>query len=65
MNAEANRLKKEIASVRTEIVKISKKLDNPNFSAKAPVMVVEENRRRLDEENTRLETLIIALERLK
>ena len=65
LNAEAERLKKEIASVKAEIEKISKKLDNPNFAAKAPQLVVEENRRRWDEEGTRLETLIKALNRLE
>ena len=65
LNAEAERLKKEIASVKAEIEKISKKLDNPNFAAKAPKVVVEENRRRRDEEGTRLETLIKALDRLE
>ena len=65
LNAEAGRLKKEIASVKAEIEKISKKLDNPNFAAKAPKVVVEENRRRRDEEDTRLETLIKALDRLE
>ena len=65
LNAEAGRLKKEIESVRVEIEKISRKLDNPNFASKAPKIVVEENRRRRDEENTRLETLIKALDRLK
>ena len=65
LNAEAARLKKEIASVKAEIEKISKKLDNPNFAAKAPKVVVEENRRRRDEEGTRLETLIKALDRLE
>ena len=65
LNAEAGRLKKEIASVKAEIEKISKKLDNPNFAAKAPTMVVEENRRRWDEQDTRLETLIKALDRLE
>ena len=34
LNAEAARLKKEIASVKAEIEKISKKLDNPNFAPK-------------------------------
>ena len=65
LNAEAARLKKEIASVKAEIEKISKKLDNPNFAAKAPKVVVEQNRRRWDEEETRLETLIKALDRLE
>ena len=64
LTAEAARLKKEIGGVTTEIEKISRKLDNPGFIAKAPEDVVAENRRRLDEENTRLNGLTAALKRL-
>jgi valyl-tRNA synthetase len=64
LTAEAARLNKEIASVIGEIEKIAKKLDNPGFIAKAPEDVVAENRRRLDEENTRLNGLTAALKRL-
>jgi len=64
LTAEAARLNKEIASVTGEIEKIAKKLDNPGFIAKAPEDVVTENRRRLDEENTRLNGLTAALKRL-
>ena len=62
--AEATRLNKEIGGVTAEIEKISRKLDNPGFIAKAPEDVVAENRRRLDEENTRLNGLTAALKRL-
>ncbi|XDZ67509.1 valine--tRNA ligase [Alphaproteobacteria bacterium LSUCC0226] len=64
LTAEATRLNKEIASVIGKIEKIAKKLDNPGFIAKAPEDVVAENRRRLDEENTRLNGLTAALKRL-
>ncbi|MGA0311006.1 MAG: valine--tRNA ligase, partial [Candidatus Puniceispirillaceae bacterium] len=64
LTAEAARLNKEIASVTGEIEKIAKKLDNPGFIAKAPEDVVAENRRRLNEENTRLNGLTAALKRL-
>ncbi|MFZ8924068.1 MAG: valine--tRNA ligase [Candidatus Puniceispirillaceae bacterium] len=64
LTAEAARLNKEIANVTGEIEKIAKKLDNPGFIAKAPEDVVAENRRRLDEENTRLNGLTAALKRL-
>jgi len=64
LTAEAARLNKEIARVTGEIEKIAKKLDNPGFIAKAPEDVVAENRRRLDEENTRLNGLTAALKRL-
>lgn len=64
LTAEAARLNKEIAGVTAEIEKISRKLDNPGFIAKAPEDVVAENHRRLDEENTRLDGLTAALKRL-
>ena len=64
LDAEAARLNKEIASVASEIEKISRKLDNPGFLAKAPEDVVAENRRRLEEENTRKAGLEAALSRL-
>ena len=64
LTAEAARLNKEIGGVTAEIEKISRKLDNPGFIAKAPEDVVAENRRRLDEENTRLNGLTVALKRL-
>jgi len=64
LTAEAARLNKEIGGVTAEIEKISRKLDNPGFISKAPEDVVAENRRRLDEENTRLNGLTAALKRL-
>ena len=36
LDAEAARLKKDIGGVEAELKKISSKLDNPNFLAKAP-----------------------------
>ena len=64
LDAERARLEKAIAAVGGEIEKISRKLDNPGFIAKAPEEVVEENRRRLDEEQTRRAALEAALSRL-
>ena len=64
LDAERARLEKAIAGVDDEISKIARKLDNPGFVAKAPVEVVEENRRRLDEENTRRGAIEAALARL-
>ena len=64
LNAERARLEKAIAGVDVEIAKISRKLDNPGFIAKAPDDVVNENRRRLDEEVTRRGALEAALARL-
>ena len=64
LDAERARLEKAIAAVDGEFEKISRKLDNPDFIAKAPEEVVEENRRRLDEEQTRRAALEAALSRL-
>jgi valyl-tRNA synthetase len=64
LTAEAARLKKDIGGVEAEIKKISSKLDNPNFLAKAPDEVVAENRRRLDDEQMKLDGLTAALRRL-
>ena len=64
LTAEAARLRKDIGGVEAEIKKISSKLDNPNFLAKAPDEVVAENRRRLDDEQAKLDGLTAALRRL-
>jgi valyl-tRNA synthetase len=64
LDAEAARLKKDIGGVETEITKISGKLANPNFLAKAPDDVVAENRRRLEAEQLKLDGLRAALSRL-
>ena len=64
LDAERVRLEKAITGVDDEMSKIARKLDNPGFVAKAPAEVVEENRRRLDEENTRRVAIEAALARL-
>ncbi len=64
LDAERARLEKAIAGVDGEISKISRKLDNPGFIAKAPEDVVAENRRRLDDEVARRRALEAALARL-
>ena len=64
LDAERARLEKAIAGVIGEMEKISRKLDNPGFIAKAPDEVVAENRRRLEEETTRRGALEAALARL-
>ncbi|MGC6517954.1 MAG: valine--tRNA ligase [Candidatus Puniceispirillaceae bacterium] len=62
--AERERLQKEIAQTDAEIEKISKKLNNESFVAKAPAAVVEENKQRLEDEETRKSGLMSALLRL-
>ena len=64
LNAEQDRLKKEIAKADGEIVKLSKKLGNEQFLAKAPEAVVEEQRERLSAEEALKAKLTFALDRL-
>ena len=61
---EVSRLNKEIISIDKEITKISAKLDNKSFLAKAPIHVVDDNKRRLSEETTRKKVLEAALNRI-
>ncbi|MGC6530408.1 MAG: valine--tRNA ligase [Candidatus Puniceispirillaceae bacterium] len=63
-DAEKERLNKEIKAAEAEIMKLSRKLENEGFLAKAPEAVVEENRRRLAEDETRRDGLQAALKRL-
>ena len=62
--AEKARLTKDIKAADGEIKKIAKKLNNQGFIAKAPEAVVEENRRRLAEEEARKAGLEAALKRV-
>ena len=62
--AEKTRLAKEIAKLKSEAGKIEGKLGNPDFVARAPEEVVEENRERLAEALARADKLEAALKRL-
>ena len=62
--AEAARLKKEIGKTEGEIKKISGKLGNQGFLAKAPEAVIEENKLRLAEEQATRDKLRAALSRI-
>ena len=63
--AERARLTKEIATLAGDIERTSKKLDNPDFVARAPEEVVEENRERLAEARDARDRLAAALRRLE
>ena len=63
-NVETDRLKKEITKVEKEISKISGKLNNQGFLEKAPDAVIQENKSRLLNEQSKLEKLETALGRL-
>ena len=61
---EAARLRREVEKAAGEIAKIDKKLANPNFLAKAPGGVVEEQRERRAEAAQLHEKLATALDRI-
>ena len=63
--AEVARLKKEIAKLSGEAAKIEAKLANEDFMRRAPDDVVEEQRERLSEAQSRRATLDSALARLR
>ncbi len=65
LDQERARLTKEIAKHDGEITKISKKLGNAGFIAKAPPEVVEENQDRLKAAEDAKAKVLEALERLK
>jgi len=64
LTAERARLSKEVANLAADIEKTAKKLGNPDFVARAPEEVVEENRERLAEAEAAKAKLEGALARL-
>jgi valyl-tRNA synthetase len=65
LTAERGRLTKEVAGHSGEIEKLARKLGNPDFVARAPEEVVEENRERLAEAEAAKAKLEAALKRLQ
>jgi valyl-tRNA synthetase len=47
VDAERNRLKKELEKIEGEIAKVEQKLCNPSFTQKAPAAVLDEHKKRL------------------
>ncbi|MFH1794234.1 MAG: valine--tRNA ligase [Pseudomonadota bacterium] len=64
VKAEAARLAKEVAKIDGEILRVEKKLDNPQFVAKAAEDVVEAEREKLAEFKEQLARLKTALARV-
>jgi valyl-tRNA synthetase len=65
IDAESERLKREISRVRGEIEQLDRKLSDDNFTARAPEHVVEENRERRSEAAAAAARLQEALKRLE
>jgi valyl-tRNA synthetase len=65
VEAERERIKKEMAKVEAEIKKTEHKLGNPAFAAKAPPSVLEEHRKRLVDWKSEMERLRQGLESLR
>jgi valyl-tRNA synthetase len=63
--AERTRLAKEMAKADADIARVDAKLGNPNFVARAPEEVVEEEKEKREEAETRKVKIAEALERLK
>ena len=63
--AESARLAKEMAKCDADIARVDAKLGNPNFVARAPEEVVEEEKEKRDEAAARKAKIAEALERLR
>jgi valyl-tRNA synthetase len=58
---ESVRLQKEITTYDSDIARVDQKLSNPNFVARAPEEIVEEERRKRDEAETKRTKIVEAL----
>jgi valyl-tRNA synthetase len=63
--AERARLEKEMTKAAADIARVDAKLNNPNFMARAPEDVVEEEKEKRQEAEARKAKIAEALERLK
>ncbi|HEV2319324.1 MAG TPA: valine--tRNA ligase, partial [Verrucomicrobiae bacterium] len=64
VEAEKNRLKKELEKIEGEITKVDQKLCNPNFTQKVPAAVLNEHKKRLADwqaKRDHVRTALIAL----
>ena len=65
LDAERASLAKELAKADADIARVDAKLNNPNFVARAPEEVVEEEKEKREEALARKAKILEALERLK
>jgi len=65
LGAERARLAKEMAKADADIARVDAKLGNPNFVARAPEEIIEEEKEKREEAEARRAKLAEALERLK
>ena len=65
ITAERARLVKEMAKCDADIARVDAKLNNPNFVARAPEEVVEEEKEKREEALARKAKIAEALQRLK
>jgi len=65
LDAERARLAKEMAKADADIARVDAKLNNPNFVARAPEEVVEEEKEKREEALARKAKISEALQRLK
>jgi valyl-tRNA synthetase len=63
--AERTRLAKEMAKCDADIARVEAKLGNPNFVARAPEEVVEEEKEKREEAQLRKAKIAEALQRLE
>jgi valyl-tRNA synthetase len=63
--AEKARLAKELEKIDSEITKAEQKLNNPNFTSKAPPHVLQEHQQRLAEWQAKRDRIKRALESLQ
>ena len=63
--AEKTRLEKEITKVEADIKRVDAKLNNPEFVRKAPEEIIEGEKEKREEAESRRAKLLEALERLK
>jgi valyl-tRNA synthetase len=65
LKAESARLQKELAKAESDIQRVDQKLGNPKFIANAAEEVVEGEKEKREEAESRKSKILEALERLK